>query len=378
MFSANTLFTSQLRYALIPKETALPLDIFAPKAPPVLGVDISASAIKMVELSVDKKGMRLERYAVEPISEPLLTDGSVMNSDGLAAAIQACHNKLGSKIKGVATALPASMVITKVIRLARGLSDLEIEDQVAQDMSNTLPFSIDEANLDFQAGDDGVEDDVPVFASAALRVRVEERVNAIEQAGLKAIIVDSEQLALIDAVEKYMDRNGLEGLDRNILIVDIGSSVTQFYILRNGEVIYSRESNFGGSQLTSDIQDRLGVSIDDARRIKMGAKESDNPELVRTLQDAFADAAAQEARRQIQLFTTSSHHAAVDTVFLSGGSVAIPGLSERVEEALSVTSRLLNPFEGMTIASNIDQDRLARESASLVIACGLAMRRFDK
>lgn len=354
------------------------LDIFAPKAPPVLGVDISASAIKMVELIADKKGMRLERYAVEPISEPFLTDGSVTNTDGLAAAIQACYSKLGSKVKGVATALPASMIITKVVRLARGQSDLEIEDQVAQDLSNTIPFSIDEASIDFQEGDDGAEDDVPVFASAALRVRVEERVNAIEQAGLKAVIVDSEQLALIDAVEKYMERNGLASQDRNILIVDIGSTITQFYILRNGEVIHNRESNFGGSQLTDDIQSRLGVTKDEARRIKMGAKESENPELVQSLQDGFADAAAQEARRQIQLFTTSTQHAAVDTVFLSGGSVAIPGLSESVEAALTVTTRLLNPFEGMSVSSNIDEDRLAREASSLVIACGLAMRRFDK
>ena len=120
------------------------LDIFAPKAPPVLGVDFSSSSIKMVELVKDKRGISLARYAVEPLAAQVISDGAVKDANALSAALQACHKRLGSKVKGVATALPASMVVMKTVRVDKALNEVEIEDQITSDLSNHLPYAIDE------------------------------------------------------------------------------------------------------------------------------------------------------------------------------------------------------------------------------------------
>lgn len=355
------------------------LDIFAPKAPPVLGVDISSSSIKMVELVKDKGHIALARYAIEPLAEQIISDGAVKNTDALSAALQACHKRLGSKIKGVATALPASMVVMKTLRVDKALSEAEIEEQITSDLSNHLPYSIDEASIDFRILPAEVDaDDVSVVVAAALRSNVDERAAAIEAAGLRPLIVDSDLLALIDVVDHFMSSVSMERIDRNILVAEIGSLVTHFTFLRNSEVAYSREHAFGGSQLTHEIQERLSVTADEARRIKSGAKDGSDQAAVEDMQRSFNASAAQEARRAVALFTTSTNYSAIDAVLFWGGSVNVPGLEETVSEALGVPARLLNPFEGMAIASGIDEKKLSRECASFVVACGLAMRRFDK
>lgn len=356
------------------------LDILSPKAPPVLGVDIGASAIKMVELSRDKKGLRLEKYAVEPVTEPLFVDdGSVSDQEGLTAAIQACYRRLGSKIKGAAAALPSSMIVTKTLRVPQGLQELEVEEQVGVEMATHIAFPIDEASLDYRVlpRDDSAED-IPVLAAVAVRARVEERSNAIEAAGLKPLIMDSELLALVDATSTFMQRVGIDYQDRNVLVVDIGSSTTHFTFLRNAEVVYSREHHFGGRQLTRDLHEQLGVSEDDARRIKAGTKPAPDEALAQQLIEAFYDSAAHEAKRAVQIFTTSTNFASVDSVLLCGTSVTSGGICRHVTEVLGVPARMLNPFEGMRLPPNIDEARLMREGPSLVVAFGLAMRRFDK
>jgi len=124
---------------------------FSPKSPPLIGLDIGSSSVKIVELSEAGKGtLRLERYAIEPLPRGAVVDGNVDKIDVVAEAVRRAWRRAGSKVKNVAMALPASAVITKRIALPANLREEELEMQVESEANQYIPFALEEVNLDFQ------------------------------------------------------------------------------------------------------------------------------------------------------------------------------------------------------------------------------------
>jgi type IV pilus assembly protein PilM len=87
--------------------------------------------------------------------------------------------------------------------------------------------------------------------------------------------------------------------------------------------------------------------------------------------------AALEITRAIQFFFTSTPYTHIDQIFLAGGCAIIPGLVELVAERTKISSSVVSPFKGMQLAGNVREKQLRAEAPSYLVACGLAMRRFD-
>src|SRR5216110_1268733 len=127
------------------------LDIFKTKAPSLVGIDISSTSVKLVELSdAGKAGFRLERYAIEPLPKDVVADGNISNMDQVAEALRRGWKRLGSRNRNIAMALPAAMVITKRIIVPAGQKEEELELTVEAEANQYIPFALDEVNLDFQ------------------------------------------------------------------------------------------------------------------------------------------------------------------------------------------------------------------------------------
>ena len=124
--------------------------VFNRREPPLLGLDVSSSSVKLVELSRDSAGkLVLDRCAIEPLERGWITDGNVEKFDEVADAVRRLVKKSGTRTKQVAMALPASAVITKKIILPGGLTEAELEIQVESEANQYIPFSLDEVSLDF-------------------------------------------------------------------------------------------------------------------------------------------------------------------------------------------------------------------------------------
>lgn len=126
------------------------LDFLKPKAAPLIGVDISSSSVKMVELGLVGRNYSLERYAIQVLPKDAVSDGNIANMDAVSEAIRRAWQQLGSRVKHVALALPAASVITKKILAPAGLSERELEGQVETEANQYIPFPLEEVNLDFQ------------------------------------------------------------------------------------------------------------------------------------------------------------------------------------------------------------------------------------
>ena len=354
------------------------LDIFKPKALPVFGLDISSSSVKMIEIVDAGKGAyRVERYAIEPLPREAVVDGNINNLEAVAESVKRAHKRLATRTKHVAMAVPSGAVITKKIIVQAGLREDELEIQVETEANQYIPFALDEVNLDFQlvgpAPSNPEEEEVLIAATR--KEKVEDRVAVAESAGLRALVMDVESYAQQSALALVVQQLPNGGKDQNIAVVDIGANVMNVTVLRNDQSVYTREQAFGGNQLTQEIVSRYGMSVEEAENAKRsgGLPDDYETEVLRP----FMDNLSMEVQRALQFFFTSTQYNAVDQILLAGGSAVIPGLDEAVNTRTQVPTMVANPFAAMQTSSRIQLKRLLIDAPSLIIACGLAMRRFD-
>jgi type IV pilus assembly protein PilM len=357
---------------------ALNLDIFKPKLPPLLGLDISSSSVKMVELVDAGKGaLRVERYSIEPLPKDSVVDGNIANLEAVVETVRRGWKKLASRTKNVAMALPTATVITKVIIVQAGLREEELEVQVESEANQYIPFALEEVNLDFQVIGPAPSspDEVQVLIAASRKEKVDDRMAVAEAAGLKAIVMDVENYAIQASFELIRKQFPNDGKDQNVALVDVGANIMNIVVIRNEQTVYTREQAFGGSQLTQDIMRQYGMSQEEAEAAKRSGGLPDNyeSEVLRP----FLENVALEIQRAMQFFFTSTQFNTVDHILLTGGSAVIPGMDEMVTTRTQVNTLVGNPFASMAISPRIQLRRLVADAPSLMVACGLALRRFE-
>jgi type IV pilus assembly protein PilM len=357
----------------------IPLDFLQASTPPLVGVDNSASSVKMVELSevAKKGGYIVERYVVEPLPKDAVSDGNIANLDAVAESLQRAWKRLGTRIKNVSLALPAAAVITKKILLPAGMREEDLEYQVESEANQYIPFALEEVNLDFQVVGPapGNPDEVEVLLAASRKANVEDRVAAAQVAGLRALVIDVEPYAAEMAFGQILAQLPEGAEDKCVALVDIGSNVMNVNVLRNGQSVYSRDQQVGGDQLTQQIQAMFGLSAQDAESAKRSGGLPDNYES--DVLSPFRENVVMEVARALQFFFTSTQYNEVDYIVLAGGCAVLPGLDDAVATRTQVSTMVVNPFALMTLSSRIKPRQLQADAPALIIACGLAMRRFD-
>ncbi|POA18134.1 pilus assembly protein PilM [Pseudomonas sp. FW300-N1A1] len=351
--------------------------LFNKKRRRLLGIDISSTSLRLVELS--RSGTR---YCVEASGMELLPAGAVVEKnivelDTVGAALSRLLQRTRSDVRNAAVAVSGSAVITKVIELDAGLSVDEMECQLKLDADQYIPYPLDEVAIDFdvQGAARHSPERVEVLLAACRKESIELREAALALAGLTAKVVDIEAFALERVYGLLVPQlAGLRG--RSIVaLVDIGDTMTTLNVLLNGRVIYTREQLFGGRQLTEDIQRRYGVSVEQAMLAKRQGGLPEN--YAREVLQPFCETLVQQVSRSLQFFFATGQYRAIDHIVLAGGTASIDGLGRMVEQRLETPTLVVNPFVGMTLGRKVNAAALAADAPALMIACGLALRSFD-
>lgn len=350
--------------------------LFSSKNPPLLGLDLSSSSIKVVELGGSAEGgYRLERYAIESLPKGAIVDGNIENIEAVSEAVRRAVRRSGTRARSVALALPSAAVITKKIILPGGLSEEALEVQVESEANQYIPFALDEVALDFSVIGTAPNspEDVELLLAASRKEKVEDRVAVAQAAGLRAVIMDIESHATRATADRVIRLMPNEGEGQIVALFLIGASTTTISVTLNDQPIYEREQAFGGNQLTQDIARAYGLSAEEAEAKKRTGDLPENYE--RDLLQPFADNIALEVTRALQFFFTSTPYSRVDQILLAGGCAVIPGLVDVVGTRSQAATSILNPFRGMDLGAGIREKQARLDSPSLVVATGLAMRR---
>ena len=295
----------------------------------LVGVDISSTTVKLLELSVKNGRYWVESYAVMPLHENSVVEKSILNPEAVADALERAVNLANPHTTHVAIAVPTSMVIHKIIEMDADMSDEEREVQIRMDAEQYIPFPLDEVSLDFEVLPDRLANPnrVNVLLVATRTENVDTRVEVLELAGLVAKVADVESYAMERAFSVFADTLPMGA--NTVGILDIGHTMTTLSVMQKGKIIYTREQVFGGRQLTQDVQSRYGLSFEEAGRAK---KERTLPDDYDTeVLEPFLDAVVQQAARSLQFFFSSSQFNEIDHILLAGGNANIPGLAKLLQ-----------------------------------------------
>ncbi|WP_350655979.1 pilus assembly protein PilM [Psychrobacter sp. S1-30-MNA-CIBAN-0213] len=341
----------------------------------LVGVDICATSVKLVNIRRQQGIFHLKSYGIEGLLPGTVVDKLIVDTEAVGDAIIRLARRCQVAGSDGATAVSGSAVITKIIDMDRVLSDVEREAQIRLDADQYIPYPLEEVNLDFEVLGPSLVDEnlVQVLLAASRSENVDQRVDALTFGGLKTKIMDIESHAIERAFGLMADN--LPNMPELVALVDIGHNQTTLYIAKNGEFVYSREQLFGGLQLTEAIQNRYGLSFEEATVNKRERALPDDyyPEIL----TPFIESTIQQITRSLQFYFSSSQYNSIDHVVLAGGSSSIPGLSSMVQQKLGVPVTVANPFINMTIDPYIDNEQLETDAPSLLAACGLALRSFD-
>lgn len=351
--------------------------LFQNKTNVVIGLDISSTSVKLLELSKSNGRYRVEAYAVEPLPPNAVVEKNISDVEGVGEAVKRVISRSKCSAKSAAVAVAGSAVITKTIEMDSELTDEEMENQITVEADQYIPYPLDEVALDFevQGLSERNPEQVEVLLAACRKENVEMREAALQLGGLKPLIVDIEAHAMKRAFEQLKPQLGSNPEDLVVAIIDIGATMTTLSVLADERSIYTREQLFGGKQLTEEIQRRYSLSFEEAGLAKkQGGLPDDYEEEV--LQP-FKEAVLQQVTRSLQFFFSSSQYDDVDYIVLAGGTASIDGLAEMIEAKLGTPTIIANPFVEMSISSKVDADALANDAPAMMISCGLAMRSFD-
>lgn len=312
----------------------------------VVGVDITTTAIKMVEITRQQGLFHLRNYGIEPLPRGAVVDKNIVDIDAVSDALARLSRSRGFSSKHIATAVASSSVISKIIEMEADLTELERESLIRLDADQYIPYPLSEVNLDFEViGPSATPDMCKVLLVASRTENVDQRVDAGALAGLDTKIVDVESYAVERAFQLMVD--SLPGQPQHIALIDIGHSQTTLYIAKDGEFVYSREQLFGGAQLTESIQNRYGLTFEEAMINKRTLSLPDDYYTDVLL--PFLDAIVQQITRSLQFYFSSSQNSQVDYILLGGGSASIAGLASMVEQKLGTRTGIANAFSNMTI-----------------------------
>ncbi|MEQ1620661.1 MAG: pilus assembly protein PilM [Methylococcales bacterium] len=343
----------------------------------VLGIDISTAAVKLLELSKAGARYRVESYAVAPLPQDAVIDKNIANIDIIAETIKVAVRQSGTKLKQAAVAVAGSSVMTKMITMPAALTDDELEEQILVEADQYVPYSLDDVSFDFEVQHENENNPelVDVLFAASRKENVNDRVEALAKAGLKARVVDVEAFAIENAFTLLADQlpDAIEG--QTVAIVDTGATMTTLNVLYNLRTVYTREQGFGGKQLTEEIQRRYGLSYEEAGLAKKHGGLPDNYST--DVLDPFKRAMVQQIQRSMQFFVSSSANRRIDSVVLAGGCASIPGIDKLVEQIMGVPTYVANPFINMALSNRVKPQLLSNDAPAMMIACGLALRSFD-
>ncbi|HEX5382994.1 MULTISPECIES: pilus assembly protein PilM [Acinetobacter] len=341
----------------------------------LIGVDISSTSVKLLELSVKNGRYWVESYALVPLPEGSVVEKNILNPEAIGEALERALNLANVQSHAAAIAIPTSMVISKIIEMDADMTDDEREVQIRMDAEQYIPFPLDEVSLDFEVLSDRLANPnrVNVLLVATRLENVEARSEVLELAGITPKIADVESFAMENVYKVFSDTMPM-GVN-TVGILDIGHTMTTLSVMQNDKIIYTREQVFGGKQLTQEIQNRYGLSFEEAGRAKKSRTLPDDYDV--EVLEPFLEAVVQQAARSLQFFFSSSQFNEIDHILLAGGNANIPGLAKLLQQKLGYRVTIANPFLQMGFSPKIDIKKIENDASSLLVACGLALRSFD-
>ena len=342
----------------------------------LLGLDIGSQSIKMIDLEKTRSGYELKSMGIAIVPSECIVDKDIMDSETVIETIRNIRDNLKILPKGTATAVSGHSVIVKKAEIST-MTRAELEQTLMIEAEQYIPFDINDVYLDFHILGESLErqDMMDVLFVASKKELVDDYSSVIKNAGLKPLIVDVD----VFAIENMYHFSYPDAPETIVALVDVGASMININVMREGTSIFARDISMGGRQMTERIQREFGVSFERAENIKCGASiEGIDLERVNYIFKMASETFAQEIKRTLDFFLSTMVNENIEKIYISGGGARIPGLISLLQKQNEIPVELSNPFNNITWnEKNFDPAYMAYIAPQMAVAVGLALRRAD-
>lgn len=347
------------------------------RSKPLVGLDIGSSAVKAVELVKIKKGYQVTGFAYEGLGPDAVVDGAIMDAPAVAASIKRTFAAAKFKLKSVATGVSGHSVIVKRV-VVPAMTEADVEASIQMDAEQYIPFEIAEVNLDYQVVGPGTtsSDEEPGFEVvlvAAKKDKIQNHTNVISLAGRIPEVVDIDAFAL----QNVFEANYRVAPNATVALLNIGASLMNINITKDGMPLFIRDVSVGGNQYTDILQKELQLNFQEAEDLKLGRAGGSEAEMVQPLLESITDMLIMEVQKTFDFFRETYPSEAINYVLISGGTSRLAGLADKIQETFAYPTEVLDPFKSITISPKVDAAQLTSVGPALAVAVGLALRGFD-
>ncbi len=348
----------------------------------LIGIDISATGVKLVELGYSRSGYELKSMAIVPLPRDAIVENTVIDSMAVSQALLDAIEIAHPSTHKAAISVSGNAVIIKTVTMPT-TTEFDLETQIEFEADQHVPYDIDDVYLDFQILGEvpGNPDEMEVVLTACKREVVDDYQLVLSESGIETTCVDCAVFALENAMEiaENKEEVAVDAFEDEatpaVALVNIGANLINVNIMINGQMAFVRDQFYGGQNLTEEIQKEHNVSYQAAEEMKLEHFSEISSEAM----ERFYVGLTSELVRSLDFYAANHAEHPVQKLLLSGGSAMIPDIANELEQRLGIEAEVVNPFLNVKASSRkFDVDYLNRIGPSMMVPIGLAMRSFDK
>jgi len=338
----------------------------------IIGLDIGSASLKLAELKSTRSGYQLKNIGEAVLPPDSIVKKVIINREAVAGTLTNLVKDLGVKNKNVVISISGHSVIIKKVTLP-SMSKNELAESIPWELEQYLPQSVEDVNFDYQVLPEiSPEGNMDVLIVAAKKDITNDYVSLVRSVGLNPMIVDVDVFALENMYE--VNYQGLGGV---IALVNMGASVTNINILKDGVSIFTRDITTGGNQFTEWIVKEQNISFEEAQQSKHSLIHGEIPFELERITNDYIDLITGEVKRTLDFFSTNFSQDRISKILLSGGSSKVPNIIETLQDITDIDVELANPFNNIDVSdTEFDPSYISDVSPKMGVVIGLALRRI--
>src|SRR3984957_14135162 len=338
----------------------------------LVGVDVGASSIKVVQLKGARKGVSVARYGYAELPPQTIIDGHVMSAGHVTEALLKIFQDNKIQSKDVAVGVYGQSVIVRKITVPM-MTAAELDEQIHWEAEQHIPFDIKVMSIDYEvlrrrpeAGQMGL------LLVAAKKDEINDYAAILREAKLKPLVVDINAFTIQNIFE---NQYGLPP-DGSIALLNVGAAVSSLNIVAKGVSAFTREITNAGNAITEEIRKALSCSYEQAEAYKMGGGPTQMvPQEVTQIVQQACQGLAGEIQRSLDFYLATSGEQEIGQIFVSGGSAYLAPLVQAIEKRARVPVQLFDPMVNLAVdAKTVDEPYARAMAAQMVVALGLSLR----
>jgi type IV pilus assembly protein PilM len=371
----------------------------------LIGMDIGSHVVKCLRLDLSGERPLVTHFGMADLPPEAIVDGEIMDRELVIQTIREAAQRADLPNEPVASAVAGRAVIVKKIVMDK-MSEADAREAIYWEAEQHVPFDIDDITLDFQILQPDIgAGQMELLLVAAKKDMIQAHAELIRDAGFTPLVIDVASFANQNAWEKLRNNaapvavtpaaaadtvDGLAPFDDDqpetapaavvgagefVALLDVGGSVTNVHIVRDGVPYFTRDLPIGTSQFIEEFQKQLGLTYDTASRVSRGHTEEADMQLVGDIVRSVGGEIYQGLEPSLSYLKTAGEADGIDRIVLSGGGAHLPGLKDYLAESYGVPAEAADPLGGLDYAADLFGEVDPAELSPLLAVCvGLALR----